>query len=68
MTNKTYNNITALLSFITTVGFVVLKLLDVITKSWWYIVVPWVLAVVFRVSDDEDDDNEKANNNNLKMA
>ena len=68
MTNKTYNNITALLSFITTVGFVVLKLLDVITKSWWYIVVPWVLAVVFRVSDDEDDDNEKANNNNLKIA
>lgn len=71
MTNKTYNNIIALLSFMTTIGFVILKIFDIITKSWWYGLIPFGLAVIFREGDDEeidDDDNGDEPNNNLKMA
>ena len=65
MSNKTYNNIIALISFITTIAFVVCKIIGVISASWWLIVVPFVLAALFRAGDDEKNDN---NNNNLKMA
>lgn len=55
----------------TTIGFVILKIFDIITKSWWYGLIPFGLAVIFREGDDEeidDDDNGDEPNNNLKMA
>ena len=68
MSNKTHNNIISLLSFIVTIGFVVLKILKLTDSSWWMIVVPWVLSIFFREPNDDDDDNDDYSNNNLKMA
>ena len=68
MSNKTYNLIINLISFITSIAFVVCKVVGVITASWWLIVVPFILAAVFRHSEDEDDEGNESNNNNLKMA
>lgn len=65
MSNKTYNNIISLIGFLFTIGFVVCKIIGLISASWWLIVVPFVLVVVFRVGDDE---NNGDINNNLKMA
>ena len=67
MSNKTYNNIIALISFLTTIAFVVCKITGVISASWWLIIVPFVLAIIFRTGDDKEDDGNN-NNNNLKMA
>ena len=67
MSNKTYNNIIALISFLTTIAFVVCKIIGVINASWWLIIVTFVLAIIFRTGDDEKDDGNN-NNNNLKMA
>lgn len=65
MSNKTYNNITALISFIFTIAFVVGKIIGYLNVSWWYVIVPFILAVVFRAGDDDDNN---CSNNNLKMA
>ena len=67
MSNKTYNLIISLISFITSIAFAVCKIIGVITASWWLIIVPFILAVVFHHSEDEEDD-ESDNNSNLKMA
>lgn len=67
-TNKTYNNLIALMSFIATLGFIVCKFMGLLEgRSWWWILVPWGLAVLFRAGDDEDDSSDN-NTNNLKMA
>lgn len=66
MSNKTYNNIIALISFLTALAFVVCKLLEIISASWWLITVPWFLYAIFRNPDD--DDNQNGNYSNLKMA
>lgn len=66
MSNKTYNNIISLLSFLATLGFIICKILGLITASWWFVAVPFVLAVFFRVGDEDGDDGY--NDNNLKMA
>ena len=65
MSNKTHNNIISLLSFIVTIGFVVLKILKLTDSSWWMIAVPWALSIFFREPNDDDDNYS---NNNLKMA
>ena len=66
-TNKTYNNLIALLAFIFTLGFIGCKLVGILNNSWWLIVVPWALVIFFRVGDDNDED-DSSSNNNLKMA
>lgn len=66
-TNKTYNNLIALLAFIFTLGFIGCKLFGILNNSWWLIVVPWALVIFFRVGDDNDED-DSSSNNNLKMA
>ena len=65
MSNKTYNNITALISFLTTIAFIVGKIFNFIDASWGFVVVPFILAIIFRAGNDEDNSD---NNNNLKMA
>ena len=64
MSNKTYNNIISLISFLATLGFIICKIIGLISASWGVVVVPFILAVVFRAGDDEDD----GSNSNLKMA
>ena len=67
-TNKTYNNLIALMSFLATIGFIVCKFIGFLqNRSWWWIIVPWGLAVLFRAGDDDDNDSTD-NNNNLQMA
>ena len=72
MSNKTYNNIISLISFLATLGFIVCKIIGILTASWWFVIVPFLLAAIFHAESDlaelteEDDNNE--NNNNLKMA
>lgn len=70
-TNKTYNNLIALLAFLFSLGFVVCKLFGILTNSWWVIIVPWLLVLFFSKGDDEDDDDEEDltdDNNRFKMA
>lgn len=64
MSNKTYNNIISLISFLATLGFIICKIIGLISAPWGLVVVPFILAVVFRAGDDEDD----GSSNNLKMA
>lgn len=65
MSDKTYNNIIALLSFLATIGFIICKIIGLITASWWFVIVPFFLAIIFRV---EENDNYHDDENNLKMA
>lgn len=64
MSNKTYNNIISLISFLATLGFIICKIIGLISASWGLVVVPFILAVIFRTGDDEDDNS----GSNLKMA
>ena len=64
MSNKTYNNIISLISFLATLGFIICKIIGLISASWGLVVVPFILAVIFRAGDDEDDNS----GSNLKMA
>lgn len=69
MSDKTYNNIKNLIAFIATIAFAVCKVIGVISASWWLIVVPLLLAMVFQIREHDDDDEDESNsNNNLKMA
>ena len=79
MSNKTYNNIISLLSFLATLGFIICKIIDlepVASKSWWFVVVPFLIAAVFHAESEyselkeemENDDDNDPTNNNLKMA
>jgi uncharacterized iron-regulated membrane protein len=69
MSNKTYNNLIALISFLATLAFIVGKILGAIVASWWFILVPWGLYVWFRRIDEDDDDYyDDFDSNHFKMA
>ena len=53
MLNRTYNNIIRLIGFTVTMGFVVLEILGIIDKSWWYILIPIVLTWFFARGEEE---------------
>lgn len=72
MSNKTYNNIVNLLCFIATIGFVIIKIIDLkpaSDKSWWFVVVPYVIAVLFHKDEDDDNYDDNIDNyNNYKTV
>ena len=72
MSNKTYNNIISLISFLATLGFIVCKIIGIITASWWFVIVPFLLAAIFHAESDiaelSEEDSDDENDNNLKMA
>ena len=72
MSNKTYNNIISLISFLATLGFIVCKIIGILTASWWFVIVPFLLAAIFHAESDiaelSEEDSDDENDNNLKMA
>lgn len=74
MSNKTYNNIISLISFLATLGFIVCKIIGILTASWWFVIVPFLLAAVFHAESElaelreEEENSDDENNNNFKMA
>ena len=72
MSNKTYNNIVNLLCFIATIGFVIIKIIDLkpaSDKSWWFVVVPYITAVLFHKDEDDDNYDDNIDNyNNYKTV
>lgn len=72
MSNKTYNNIVNLLCFIATIGFVIIKIIDLkpaSDKSWWFVVVPYIIAVLFHKDEDDDNYDDNIDNyNNYKTV
>lgn len=73
MSNKTYNNIISLISFLATLGFIVCKIIGILTASWWFVIVPFFLAAVFHAESEiaelkEEENSDDENNNNFKMA
>lgn len=68
--NKVYNRILDFLGFLMTIFFIVIKLLNLIDLSWWWILVPLFLPGFFHADeednydgyDDEDDDRNSSNN------
>lgn len=53
MNNKWYNNLILFISFLATIGFAVIKVLGLITVSWWFIAVPTLISWLF-LRDEED--------------
>lgn len=53
MLNRTYNNIIRLIGFLFTLGFVVAKIMNLITQSWWYILIPIILTFIFSKETEE---------------
>ena len=53
MNNRWYNNLILFISFLATIGFAVIKILGLITASWWFIAVPTLISWLFL--RDEDD-------------
>lgn len=47
MLNRTYNNIIRIIGFVFTMGFVAVKILGIIDKSWWYVFVPIIITSLF---------------------
>lgn len=65
MSNKTYNLILNLITAVSTCAFVILKMFNIITFSWWGILIFLAINIVFRESDD---DNDKEDYNKTMLA
>ena len=70
--NTIYNRILDVLSFLATMLFIVAKLMMWTDRSWWWILFPILLPLLFRADEDEDESNNSEdgenNSNTLKMA
>jgi len=52
--NKVYNRIIDFLGFMATLSFCVLKIIKVLTVSWWWVVLLIFLPGLFHASEEED--------------
>lgn len=71
--NKVYNRILDFLGFLMTVFFIVIKLLNLTSLSWWWILVPLFLPGFFHADeeddyDDYDDDDRNSSNNFYRLV